>query len=182
VILGISGKAKAGKDLLFSSAEKGGFKKLSFAAELKRKVREDFDLTTEHTDGWLKETPCSRINNLAPRQLLIDLGNLYRKYADDYWIKRAFEHIKPPQNYAFTDVRYWNEAEAIRNHGGLLIRLERHPDRDSLVSEETKNSVSETALDKYPRFDFVLAAEDNKTPEQLAQFWQVVSAVIKLRL
>lgn len=182
MLIGVSGKARSGKDLLLSFAAKEGWKKASFAYRLKEIVRDHFKLTEAHTDGWLKDTACSALNDHTPRELLIDLGNLYRKYHENYWVEAALKSFDIGDNFMFTDVRYPNEANEIRNHGGILIRLERHPSRSRLVSEETKQSVSETALDGYKKFDFVLDAKDNETPEQLAQFWNIVSGVIKARI
>lgn len=172
-IIGISGKAKAGKDLLFSSMQEDGWVKASFAAELKARVRRDFNLTEEHTDGVLKDVKLERLNWFSPRELMIDYGTgLFRKYDSNYWVSRAFN--LGDGKFAFTDVRFPNEADAIKKNGGRLIRLERHASRDQMVSAETRLSQSETALDSYKHFDFVLPAELNATPEHLAQFWAVV--------
>ena len=53
--------------------------------------------------------------------------------------------------WIFTDVRFPNEAGAIRDRGGLLIRIERLVRN---VSAETRdlNHISEIALDGFPHF------------------------------
>jgi hypothetical protein len=62
--------------------------------------------------------------------------------------------IKDP-NWIITDVRFPNEAEAIKKRGGLLIRVNRQLPKDSYISEHS----SENSLDDYV-FDLVL--ENNK--------------------
>lgn len=182
MIIGVSGKARSGKDLLYSFASKENFQKISFASLLKKKVRDDFGLTFEHTDGALKDLPCEQLQDKTPRQLMIEFGNLYRSYDSEYWIKALFAYVTdhPEINFMITDCRYKNEAGAIKAYGGFLVRLERHESRDGLVSEETKQSSSETALDDFSLWDAKLEAENNETPEQLASFWNVLSAVVKI--
>jgi hypothetical protein len=177
-VFGVSGKARAGKDTLFAVAQEDGFEKLSFAGELKRRARFDFDLTDEHTDGKLKEIVTDSLNGHSPREFLIDLGNLYRKYCPTFWVDIVLKTIitNPDKKYMITDVRYPNEADALREVGGMILRLERHPDRDSMVDEKTKLSISETALDNYQNFNFVLKGEDNRVPEDLRNFWSMVKS------
>lgn len=172
-VFGVSGKARSGKDSLFAIAALDGFKRLSFAAELKCRARADFGLTEEHTDGALKDLPCAELGGRSPREFLIDLGNLYRKYRDTFWVDIVIDTIKanPHESYMITDVRYPNEAEAIKSVGGEILRLERHPDRDGMVDEKTKQSISETALDDYKGFSYILTAEHNKKIGDLVLFW-----------
>jgi hypothetical protein len=178
-VIGVSGKARAGKDTLFSIAARNGYTWLSFAEELKTRVRRDFPfLTKEHTDGALKEVPLPELSGYSTRDLLIDYGTgLFRKYDNDYWVKAFVAKLKAlpaDAKVMVTDVRFPNEAEALKSVGGLLLRLERHPDRDSMVSEKTKLSVSETALDDYKGFDYVLPGEHNRVPGDLERFWLCV--------
>jgi hypothetical protein len=51
-----------------------------------------------------------------------------------------------PQNWIITDVRFENEAKAIKDRQGFLFRVE----RSSIVS--TDNHPSETSLDNYMQF------------------------------
>lgn len=172
-VIGVSGKARAGKDTLFAIAEKDGYTKLSFAGELKRRARQDFGLTDEHTDGKLKEVPSDLLLGHSPREFLIELGNLYRKYRPSFWVDIILNQIlaNPYDRFMITDVRYPNEAEAIKSVGGSILRLERHPERDSMVDDKTKLSISETALDEYKGFDFKLPGEYNRVPADLKNFW-----------
>lgn len=177
LVIGISGKARAGKDTLFAFAAKEGFIRLSFADDLKARARRDFGLTVEHTDGHLKEIPCDKLGGFSPRDFLIDLGNLYRKYRPTFWVDVVAETIKqnPDKNYVITDVRYPNEAAAIKSVGGLMVRIERHPDRDAMVPNHIKKSISETAMDDYGDFNFLLPGEQNRVPADLEKFWSEIT-------
>lgn len=55
-------------------------------------------------------------------------------------------------NWIITDVRFPNEADAILERGGKLIRLTRTTE----VPEEIANHPSETALDNYNKFDYII--------------------------
>lgn len=196
MIIGVSGKARSGKDLLCSMAQTDGWKRIAFADELKRRVREDFGLTLSHTDGALKEqfTKFEKLiydpgdihkSYWTPREMMIEYGQFYRQFDPLYWVNIALNRIHgmtKDDNYMVTDVRFPNEANAIKSRGGFLIRLERHPDRDNLVSPETQKNISETALDDYQGFDYVLKAEDNKTPDDLMKFWRGLHKLTQIRL
>lgn len=184
MLIGISGKSKAGKDELFKFAKLSGFEKVSFASPLKTMAKEAFGLDEYQVNGDGKDEVTELLDGHTPRELLIELGNLYRRYDSQYWVKAAMKYVQEnsDRNFMVTDVRYVNEAEAIRNNGGIIVRLERHPSRDGLVSAETKASPSETALDDYKKFDFVLDAADNATPDDLVKFWNVLLAVTSIKI
>ena len=56
-------------------------------------------------------------------------------------------------NWLIPDTRFPNEAEAIKNRDGLLIRVE----RPQLTHEIRYPHPSETALDEYSNFDYTIA-------------------------
>ena len=62
---------------------------------------------------------------------------------DSIWIDAAFADTRQGGNYVITDARFPNEAEAIRERGGRLFRIER-------AGVGPANShASETSLDNY---------------------------------
>ena len=80
-------------------------------------------------------------------------------------------------SWAVTDVRFPNEAQAIKNRGGILIRVERNDyifDDDGkriiptkeYVNTNNKHHESETSLDNY-EFNHVI--ENNGTIEELIE-------------
>ena len=62
-------------------------------------------------------------------------------------------------NYIITDVRFPNEADAVKQRKGINIRLQRNSDLDN-----NDTHISESALDFY-KFDYVV--DNNGTIEEL---------------
>ena len=91
---------------------------------------------------------------LTVRELLQVVGtNLFRNISDSVWTEACLNKVLADQsNFALVcDVRFPNEADSIHLIGGKVIRLTRNP--------ENNPHDSETALDTYKKFDYVL---DNK--------------------
>lgn len=64
--------------------------------------------------------------------------------------------------WIITDVRFPNEAKAVIDHGGILIRVERPS-----IRVEGKEHASETGLDDYKHFDYTII--NNGTIEDLIE-------------
>ncbi len=70
-----------------------------------------------------KEVPLPLIGK-SPRQLWIEVGNKLREVHPGTWIDFALRGIVA-DIIIIPDVRFKNEARAIRNQGGTLIRIDR---------------------------------------------------------
>ena len=180
IIFAGSGKKGSGKTLLWSQGlSQRGFKSVNFADVLKHKCRTDFLLTPEHTDGNLKEIPAPKLDGRTPRELMIDIGQLYRKYSADgnYWLNAVLDKVEkmaPDQLVYIGDCRFVNEADAIKEAGGIIIRLDRDP---KLNIYKPSDDPSECALDDYD-FDIVLPANKNRNPQDLEVFSDAVKECI----
>ena len=89
------------------------------------------------------------------RRILQWWGTEYRRDQDpDYWTKawgRKIEQFDLENIHVLIDdVRFMNELDAIKEHGGLIVKIER-PGFDG-----ANNHASETALDEYNDWDKVL--------------------------
>jgi hypothetical protein len=93
---------------------------------------------------------------------------LFADYRTNFEAKNVEEWGKDlSQNWIITDVRFPNEADAIKERGGLLIRVNRKLDRPLLAEEMAKNMhPSETALDNYP---FPYTIDNNDTIDDLVE-------------
>jgi hypothetical protein len=93
--------------------------------------------------GW--ETAKDRVPEV--RRILQRLGTESIRAIDpDFWIRAGVTQIDAIDgDVVVTDVRYPNEAEAIRALGGILVRIQR-PDLPS----DGDPHPSESALDDYP--------------------------------
>lgn len=119
--------------------------------------------------------------NEKSRELLQFWGTeVRRKQSNDYWVRKAREFVAKVSNrydyIFFTDVRFPNEAQGIKDMGGILIRcespeslrIERLESRGIATSQESLNHASETSLDEYDKFDYLLTTINREDAEQLA--------------
>ena len=105
---------------------------------------------------------------ITPRYLLQYLGTdvLRNSINEDIHVNALLNDIKSSQNanilaFVITDLRFRNELEAIKKHGGLTIRLNRN-EANKIVSNSQHES--ETALDN-AQFDITI--DNNGTFEEL---------------
>lgn len=176
----------------------------AFAEILKQYSRQWFNLTKEQTDGALKEKPTKlekspeigkpnlNVNTFSPgtsdptqglwtpREIMIKVGQFFRQFDKLFWVKRVFERIQalPKETVAvITDVRFKNEADFIKQHGGILIRLERDPKLS--IYEGDINDISENDLDNYDKFDYRVSAEHNRNPQDAEKAVQKIMEDIR---
>lgn len=148
MLIGLSGKSRCGKSTAAKyMVDHYGFTRVSFAKALKEKVKADFYLTQEQVYGDSKDVIDPRYQ-ATPRDILIDIGNLYRKFDKDYWVKLALRDINPEiKDYVIDDLRFTNEAVRIVSIGGWVVRISRPG--VSAISAANAADVSETDLDNY---------------------------------
>ncbi len=120
--IGLTGRAGSGKDWTFGQLEDEDHTvmRVSFADGLRRDIEDSFDM--ELPALWQK--PYSD----EIRRLLQWWGTDLRRAQDQmYWVKKAerkaIEVSEQGFTPVFTDVRFPNEAEMIRDHGGIIVRV-----------------------------------------------------------
>lgn len=164
-IIGVSGRAGAGKDTIAAALRRDGFERIAFADPLKRACAIVFGLTHEQTHGREKEIVDLRWG-LSPRQIMQRFGTeaIRDVFGEDVWIKSMAAQIErvraegSKRGVVIPDVRFPNEAEAVRAWGGQLWRVVR-PDVAAVAEH-----VSETALD---RFQFDVTVHNTGTIDDL---------------
>lgn len=202
MIIGISGRARSGKNTLaefiigeFEKNYNRKFYEASFANELKYMCKFQFGLDDDQLWGDKKEVEivdrCFMKATLGgdpeysvywtPREIMQELGAFYRKIDYDFWIKglRKFlnhELLKGHKDFIITDVRHVNEAEFIKSRKGVLIR----------ISRDIKNEIhgvsheSETSLDKYKGFD--IDVNNNGSLDKLQKSsCDIVDAILSIK-
>lgn len=137
--------------------QKYGYVKFSLADPLKCAIREIFDLTDEQLWGDNKEI-VDDYWRVTPRQLMQNIGtDLFRNNIQSYipdigdkiWVKVAERKIQQYFNQGkcvvVDDIRFPNEANMIRNLGGILVRIIRPsmspPNIDPHISEQMNKSI-----------------------------------------
>ena len=106
----------------------------------------------EHRD--IQDRP--GISAVTVRRLLQWWGTEYRRAQDpDYWTKawgrRAEQYDLARINILVDDVRFMNELEVIRAHGGRIVKIE----RPGFLG--ANNHASETSLDEFTGWDMVVS-------------------------
>ena len=183
MIIGVSGKARSGKDTFaeylsyaLSEKTKNSYVMMAWAHALKSGCQRDFDLSYDQLYGEHKETPDKRYyrgmryhggvradNDDLPslywtaREILQAYGEFYRTIDKDFWIKALFKTIKEKEykNVIITDCRHPNEVDAVHEHGGYHIRVI----RPNLPKIHGMEHISETALDNYENTDYTIINE-----------------------
>jgi hypothetical protein len=152
MIIGFGHRKRAGKDEAASALVDGAnFASFSFAGPLKRGLMEIFDLSEEQVYGDLKEVVDERWGH-TPRHLLQHAGtNLFRAWIPDIWVRRTIM-VLGSGDYVIPDVRFPNEAQAIKDAGGIVVKV----DRPSLPPLTADSHDSETALADYRHWDAVI--------------------------
>lgn len=132
LVLGLVGKAGSGKDTFYDIVSEAyprlRIKRIAFADPVR-------EMASKYL-GWSDEG-----DKEENRWILQGVGSLFRKeISEDYWVRLAGHKIDPDYDVIiFTDCRFNNEVEMVREEGGTLVRIERY--------EYTGDHASETALD-----------------------------------
>ena len=128
MIIGLCGKAGAGKDTVaLRLAEAHGYTVTSFAQPIYEAVSAITGIPVEKLrDRTIKELVIPWIGK-SPRQLLQTLGEEWGRQMvhRDLWVRACFNRIHGLKNVVICDVRYDNEAEAIRRDGGCVWLVDR---------------------------------------------------------
>ena len=149
-IVGISGFAGSGKDSLGAFLVARGFKKIAFADKVKQLAVALCPSLGERIAAGETLDDLKR-SDPSVRRWLQDVGLTARDVmGDDVWIRSALEGLSPDEQYVITDVRFSNEVEAIREKGGILVRMERPG------VGPANNHPSETELADYQEWDIVV--------------------------
>jgi hypothetical protein len=149
MIIGLSGYAQSGKDatanLLCLNYD---YKRIAFADPMRHAlqiINPRLDSITRVSDfvddyGWdiAKKNP-------EVRRLLQVLGTDFgrKMLGDDVWIKMAVRDLRQDDRVVISDVRFPNEADAIKKLGGTVWRINRK--NNSPVNSHP----SEHAMDNY---------------------------------
>lgn len=139
-LLGIAGKAGSGKSTAAQVLLDAGWARVKFAGPLKDMMRA-LGLDDRHIEGDLKDVPCDLLQGQTPRYAMQTLGTEWGRdcIGRDFWIDLARRRISLAMsaglNVVVDDVRFENEAQVIRDLGGLVLGLERGDGAGDHVSE-----------------------------------------------
>ena len=160
--IGLSGKIGSGKSTVADYLnEVYGFDIFSFAHNLK------LDLIN-------MGVPADLIRRKPWPQWLRRLAQLHgtdmRNGDKFYWVSRCMADLEEesPDAVVIDDVRFWNEAEALRERGFVLVRVVR------AGCEDTGDHASEIDLDNWEDWDYEIVADDGDIVDLLAQIDNII--------
>jgi len=169
MIIGITGKARSGKDTfaemlaeqLYELSRKK-FVLMAYATELKQRCQRDFNLSWDQLWGDDKEAadhrypkplstndPEDTLEFWTGREILQAYGQFFRTIDYNFWVKALFTSIEDKEysNVIVTDVRHPNEADPVREKGGVVIKVVSR--RSNIQAIHGSNHISEIAMDDY---------------------------------
>lgn len=141
MIVGIGNNYQVGKDTAAQALCRDlGYRRVAFADKLKDLAFDIDPLVTSQTMTvnvgagrgrlrWLVQgVGWDDAKKMYPevREFLQRLGSAGRKlFGQDFWIEQALAGAEPGERVVVSDVRYRNEAEAIKARGGIVIQIQR---------------------------------------------------------
>ena len=166
MLIAIGSKMRVGKDTAGSALVRDcQFHRLSFAAPLKRLLMLTDPMVYPSTPA-VNLAPNNRVTHLVHgtdgwdsakqrwpeiRRLLQNLGVGCREvFGEDCWVNLALAEAAKHDRSVITDLRFTNEAEAVRKAGGLLVRIDR-------PGGMFDGHVSENDLDEWTDWDLILS-------------------------
>lgn len=170
MIVGLGFNKEVGKDTAATALGRElGFKRIGFADKLKELALEADPLVTTSARTVNVQVGHGRMKHVVQglggwdeakrtypevRKFLQDLGLAARKvFGDDFWINQvvlqAIARDRANLHTVISDVRFLNEAEALKAAGGLLIKITR-PGRNG------DSHISEQQLAEYDGWDAVI--------------------------
>lgn len=175
-IIGLSGYARSGKDTVGSILQSlYGYQQDSFASTIKdgmyrlnpmvpvgprstRTIRELVDMY-----GWDNTKEIDHKHPQSPRALLQRFGTEVGRdmFGENFWVDQTLRRFRRGGFVptVITDVRFINEANAITNEGGIVVRIERPG------VEAANTHASETGLDDW-LFEHVITNDGSLTDLQ----------------
>lgn len=178
MLIGLAGYARSGKDTLANDlVQNADYTQIAFAEPMREALVRlnptievgGFKLaklaTAVNVFGW------EELKKISPdiRGLMQRLGTEVGRqmFGEDFWVQQTMKRVSEVSgNCVVSDVRYPNEAQAIRDAGGILIRIERNG------VTAPNDHTSETALSSF-EFDYVL-----RNDESIEQFLRNAKSIL----
>lgn len=152
-LIGIAAKAQSGKTTVANHLiQRYGYGHVSFAEPIRQFIADLTGITREDLEkAEIKEAVIPWIGR-SPRYMMQTLGTEWGRdtILADFWIKRAMRHVNDLSwgciPAVISDVRFDNEAKAIREAGGVVLHLSR-PDALVVNSHASEAGVARHCTD-----------------------------------
>lgn len=153
MLIGVLGLKRSGKDTTSDYlVEKYNFKKLTFAEPLKNACKILFNFNEEQLYGSKKEEVDPRWG-VSPRIIYQYLGtDIFRNHiqtimptiGNNFWVNLTIDNYKnlKNSNVVISDVRFENELNAIKQEGGIIIKIIR-PSNENNDYHSSESSIQD---------------------------------------
>lgn len=116
------------------------WQRIGFAHAVKQVFMDTFQVDWDFIEEWKRKDEVPKGFNLPIRKSLQFIGDGFRQIQSDIWINMAF---RKDENKIISDVRYYNEAKAVHEHGGLNILIWR-PDWENDDPNPSESQIKST--------------------------------------
>jgi hypothetical protein len=158
MLIGIAGARQSGKTTLANLlSERHGLRHTSFAEPMREFVAAILGISVDELEA-AKESPVPWLDDVTPRWMLQTVGTEWgrRMIHEELWVRSALH--RAGSTAVLSDVRFPNEAHAIRDRGGYVLRV--HRPEELAIGQHA----SETPLDS----EWVdLEIDNSGTPEDM---------------
>lgn len=176
-IIGVTGNANSGKDTLADyiiSNKNNSFVKYALAKPIKDIMIEHLGFTYEQCyDQKLKQIE-DDFWGISPREVMLLIGTkMFREnWRYDFWVKLMEKKIidNSEENIIVSDVRFANEAEMIKSHGGIIVNVKR-PNNPIKVNHISENGLSNDLIDYTIINDSTIENYYNKIDKELKDIY-----------
>ena len=179
--VGLTGKKGSGKSTAAKYLAHQGYARVNFKDALVSEMKQNFPGTLEKIielmdasayDG-LKPWTVDRLLEEKPplfRSLMQDYGTQVRRGDDeDYWVVKWLKNAKHHSLLVVDDVRFINEADAVRGLNGIIVRIV----REGQVSNDTH--MSETQMDMLEP-DYTITVPDGRLDLMYAELDKITKS------
>jgi len=148
MIIGVTGKKGAGKDTTAFYIQKTyHYHKMSLADPIKQACNIIFGWSNDVWEHGVKEivdeefgiSPRQAAQHLGTNWAQIELCDTFPKFSEttgrNLWANLLIKNAKKYDNVVVADVRFLHEVELIRNHGGMILKIEGGDKTDTHISE-----------------------------------------------
>jgi hypothetical protein len=163
MLIGISGKLGSGKNTVADIIQKIMHK--TYSLELKAYADKLKQITSLMTGVSLESCYTQEGKNIFLPEWQMTVGEFQQKIGTEgmrngvhpnAWIYALFANYNEKSNWIVTDVRFPNEAKAIKKRKGLLVRVEGDPAKIRENSTRNLSHPSETSLDSWKPWDYMI--------------------------
>ena len=189
ILIGLGHKARQGKNYVANYMKEAleSITLYAFADELKLYCKAHHD---ELLPKWqlalqTKQQPAQKDDPIYGYTPILQWygTDVARKQDPDTWVKALAARVEKekPHVALITDVRFPNEANYIKARGGYLVDVIRRKLDGSQYLDPSRdpNHPSETALDEYLGFDYVITERDGNLEGLKAKSLIVLSSILR---